>query len=182
MMQRVVIAACFVGASAIVDYNAWPAATGDQTQPKRLAGWPMTPAAKPALCWKTSILKDNATGWPGQCKDLTVVTPASGAPAHTKETCQQACMADATCSVWQFSQDGCYTGHGHDCVDRGGDTLLQIGGAQRVQRGDVTVLKNMSTVYLFGLETVGTFGSGDATDNMARCRDWCYSNIYCQFW
>lgn len=180
-MQRFVLAASFVGVSAI-DYLNWPTATADVTQPKNLAAWPVTPDAKPAGCWKTAILKDNATGWAGQCKGLIVVTPASGAPKHTKETCQQACMADPTCSVWQFSQDGCYTGQGTDCVDRGGSTLLQVSGAQRVQRGDVTVLKNMSNVYVFGLSTVGTYAVGTAADNMERCRVWCYSNIYCQYW
>jgi hypothetical protein len=180
-MQRFVLAACFVGASAI-DYNAWPTATADVTQPKNLAAWPVTPQSTPAGCWKTTILKDNATGWPGQCKGLTEVLPAANAPSMTKETCQQACIADPTCSVWQWSWDGCFTGQGNDCVDRGGDTLLDVSGAQRIQRGDVTVLKNMSNIYVFGLQDVGTYASGTSAENMQRCRDWCYSNIYCQYW
>jgi hypothetical protein len=40
----------------------------------------------------------------------------------------------------------------------------------------------MSNVYVFGLSNIGTYSSGTAAENMVRCRDWCYSNIYCQYW
>lgn len=176
----VVFAVCLVGVSAVFDATNFPSATATPEQPAHMAAWPKN-GNKPGPCWKVTVKRDHAAGWPGQCLDLTKYTPSSSDVTVTAEVCQQQCVADPECSVWQFVDAGCFKGQGTKCYGRDGSSV-NVTGAQRFQRGDVTVLKNMKDTWVFGLKNLGTFSAGDAAIGADRCRDWCYSDLNCEYW
>jgi len=56
-----------------------------------------------------------------------------------------------------------------------------VTGAQRLHHGSVTVLKTLTDIEVLGLTSID-FDNGNSTDLEKRCRNWCYSNIYCEYW
>jgi len=85
--------------------------------------------------------------------------------------------------------DGILGALGDHCMDRDGGTLENVTGAERIQRGSVKVLSNLTnfngnneSLWVWGLHAVGVATSGDAANNTLRCRDYCYSNIDCTYW
>jgi len=157
----------------IFNVTNFPSAIATPGQPAALALWPA------AGCLKTVAIRAFPS-WEGQCLELDEITGPTGA---TNETCRQQCFLNKDCSTWQFSEEGkCFSGTGTNCQGRNGETPLNVTGAERFQRGDVTILKNMNNTWVYGLRHVGVFTSGTSAANAGRCRDYCYSNLGCQYW
>jgi len=180
MLKKVVVASCMAAASA-TDPVAWYVKVAGVAQPTQWIGWEfMEISGAPKNCEMKTVLADNKTGWAGQCLGLLQVAP----PINNSALCQKSCEDDVACSVWQFTTDevdGCYKGQGHSCGTRQGEVPVNITGAQRIQRGDVVVLRDITDIYIYGL-SAHAYQSGTAAQNQQRCRQQCYSDIYCQFW
>lgn len=171
----------------------WPAPTAAESngswpsghQPWRLEAWPQTGSgANRTLlpCWKKTILRDRGEGWPGLCLGLFRAEKVS-----ELATCQDLCLAEPRCSVWQFvnqtSPGQCWAGYGTDCIERDGrPSAITVEGAQRVMHGDVMVLKNMSGRKIHGLHQLGELRTSGSETSVDRCRAWCYSDVGCQYW
>mmetsp|Transcript_136141 Transcript_136141/g.435488 ORF Transcript_136141/g.435488 Transcript_136141/m.435488 type:complete len:1005 (-) Transcript_136141:205-3219(-) len=157
-------------------HAAWP----QGHQPKAAENWPLKENGLPDGCWKTTVLQDMHLGWPCKCRDLTRTSSMNALECH------ETCTRNPMCSVWQYNyMTQCWQGVGHICGSdewKGSDLLST--GAQRVQHGDVYVLKNMRGWEIKGLGEVGdtTWGSSNHTEGIVNCRAWCYSNLRCQFW
>lgn len=151
---------------------AWP--TGQQ--PASLVAWEMDDD-RPEPCWKVTVLHDTALGWPGQCDGLDRVTFAS------EEECEASCRRDPTCGVWQFTNfSECFHGQGFYCDDGGGRAPVAVRRAQRLLHGDIRVMKDMTGWDVFKLRNLGVWRTGNVTDGVLHCRNYCYSQIYCQYW
>merc|ERR1719198_213724 len=73
----------FPGDTAAASNAAWPSGQ----QPARLAAWPKNSDGSLQTCWKTSVIHDTATGWPGKCLNLESTDAAS--EVDCRETCVQ---------------------------------------------------------------------------------------------
>jgi len=167
----------------------WPAATADlsdaawasKAQPPLFAAWPSDAGGKPLPCAAgTTVLKDTATDWPGLCLGLKKVTGIEDA-----DVCRKSCVVNVGCSVWQYIAvvDGCYQGIGHNCLTRdGGQEDIVVQAAQRLQHGDVRLLRGMADFSIDRLRSLGVQNEGNTTTGIAHCRASCYSDIYCQYW
>jgi len=167
-----------------------------------LAGWPMVNGA-PGACQTVpvSVIKDvqGAEKWPGACLDLKQITDAATS-TYTPESCKAACLADPTCHVWQLTDaDKCWLGvpgnYAVSCETRDGEngepgTVLPGGtqpgshlikAGQRLQHGSVKVVRSLSAEWVEGLYVEGLQAT-NATRNAQRCKEQCYSDIYCRFW
>jgi len=180
MLKKIVVASCMAAASA-TDTVAWYVKVAGVAQPTRFIGWEFIDGSGlPMNCEKKTVLADNKTGWAGQCLGLGQVFPLQNSSA----LCQKSCEDDVLCSAWQFNTDevgGCYKGQGHSCETRQGGDPVHVTGAQRIQRGDVVVLRNISDIYIYGL-IAHVYQSGTLAQNIQRCKQECDSDIYCQFW
>ncbi|CAK0793939.1 unnamed protein product [Prorocentrum cordatum] len=155
-------------------------------QPERHEAWPQRreSSGRRALlpCWKTAVLADHGQGWPGACLDLFQAREVSD-----EQTCEALCLAEPRCPVWQFvnqtSPGQCWVGNGKSCAGRGGSlSTISVQGAQRIQHGDVRVLRNMSGWKVHGLLQLGDLSAHGGVSSVERCRRWCYSDIHCQYW
>jgi len=151
---------------------AWP--TGQQ--PPSLVAWEMDDD-RPEPCWKVSVLHDTVEGWPGQCDGLDRVE------TDREEECEDTCRRNPTCGMWQFTDlSQCFQGEGFHCDDGGGRGPVGVRRAQRLQHGDVRVLRDMTGWDVFNLRSLGLWDTGNVTDGVGRCRNYCYSQIFCQYW
>jgi len=128
--------------------------------------WPKV-NGEPAPCWKHSVLEDMANGWPGQCVGLQQ-------SANSQTQCETACSNAPNCAVWQYTSTGCFSGEALQACNQG---LLQLSGAQRIQHGDVRVLKDLRGWQVTGLKNIGSMLDGPHT-----CRKICYSDLNCEYW
>lgn len=172
--------------AANVPGPGWPAATAEESnaawpagqQPSSLVAWPQTVDDRPAACWNTTVLEDTHNGWPGQCVGLSRVDWADNV---TK--CEQACQDEPLCSVWQFNnRTRCWTGRGRECDFRDANDDVVVERAQRLQHGVVRVLKNMQGWHVDVLRPLGFWHTGGVDEGVTHCRNWCYSDIRCQYW
>ncbi|CAK0875844.1 unnamed protein product [Prorocentrum cordatum] len=164
----------FPGSSAEESNAAWPGGW----QPQTLAEWPKDDYGAPEPCWKITVLRDVAGGWPGRCADLEPVGDGGAGP----EACARLCRQSARCSAWRFGPGGCRHGQGVAC-DAAGD--WERGAAsQRLQRGEVRVLKKLERLEVVGLLRLSfeSGARGSHSGALSHCREWCYSSIYCQYW
>lgn len=157
-------------------HAAWPGGH----QPNVAESWVLKENGLPDECWRTTVLQDMHLGWPGKCHDLTRTGATNAIDCH------ESCTKNPMCSVWQYNHmTQCWQGIGHNCGLSGwqGSDMLATG-AQRLQHGDVYVLKDMRGWDIDGLADLGdtTWGSWNHTDGIINCRSWCYSNLRCQVW
>jgi len=155
------------------------AAWSHGAQPPPLSAWPKDKKGEVRPCSLVYILADTKQGWPGKC-DL----PETNLDAKTEEDCRLSCIFWSSCSAWQFTEDGtCYQGIGDKCYSGSGhDSSFKVKAAQRLQHGEVRVVKDITGLEIFNLYNLGVFSEGDAEDGIKRCKRWCYSNIDCQYW
>lgn len=164
----------------------WPGATSEESnaawpggvQPSSLVAWPQTVDEMPARCWNTTVIEDTRNGWPGQCIGLSRVDWTNNVTQ-----CEQACRDESLCSVWQYNnQTHCWTGRGRECDFRDANDDVVVERAQRLQHGLVRVLKNMQGWHVDVLRPLGIWHTGGVDEGVAHCRNWCYSDIRCQYW
>jgi len=181
---------CLAAAGAVLHQAAF-----SFPQPAPLASWTNTSAGPtPCTTQAAYAIRSFATGWPGQCTDLLPYAPITlPVVPMTIAECRKGCVADVRCSVWQFIDTAgvgaCFMGVGDHCMDRNGETRVNVTGAERIQRGSVKVLSNLTnfngnseSLWVVGLKQFGVATSGDVINNTLRCRDYCYSNIDCTYW
>eukprot|EP00930_Biecheleria_cincta_P095123 TRINITY_DN87146_c0_g1_i1.p1 TRINITY_DN87146_c0_g1~~TRINITY_DN87146_c0_g1_i1.p1 ORF type:complete len:869 (-),score=130.71 TRINITY_DN87146_c0_g1_i1:212-2776(-) len=142
-------------------------------------------------CPGVKVLEDTASGWPGRCLGLKQVV----VPLH--ESCQSWCGKQVSCSVWQEvdrpypDPAECwhsYFSPGSECFTRalhnGSEAVTwKPKRAQRIQHGQIRVLKKLSSVEIKGLRLI--FDQNyfiDQTQAVEACRISCYSDIGCQWW
>lgn len=171
----------FPGVDVFVTNAAWPRGY----QPASLAVWPFTEplgvgtGKKYTACAKTTVLASKANDWPGRCLGLTRIDLETSNAMQ----CQAFCHKTPACAVWQFNADQtCWYGLGTDCWNRNGDQTLKVLSAERVQHGDVRVVKSMKKLWVQGLYSLGLPTSADVDIAVSRCKHWCYSNFRCQYW
>lgn len=117
-----------------------------------------------------------AAGWPAQCMALSMTQ------ADTMDRCRISCLNEPRCPVWQWSNEGgCWQGAGLGCMDRNGFELRKFDGSQRIQHGDISVLAELRGIQVLQLANIG-YDEGDTRENIMHCRNYCYSNIECQYW
>lgn len=146
--------------------------------------WQTDAAGKSLPCWQVNVLADVATGWPGACLGLTQQDNQSD---YTTASCAAICKADALCSIWQLTGgSNCWVGlpgsRGSECMGRSGDTEFRPTGAQRLQQGNVQVLKNYTTEWVSGLKNIGVMSAMNGVEDRERCKHQCYSAIDCRYW
>jgi len=164
------------GATASASNAAWSSGR----QPANLELWPRLANDQLMPCWETVVLADVKTGWPGKCLGLVMNDVA------TMTACAETCAQNPVCSVWQFTDNKCWHSEesaspSRNCEDREGDSLV-VDGAQRLQHGSIRVIMDISSVQIKNLYNLGVFHGDDSEDGSARCRRWCYSYVYCQYW
>lgn len=147
----------------------WP----NGRQPEALESWKRDAAREPVPCWKTRVLEDLAGGWPGQCTGL-VQDPASTDDAK----CQAACMKSSICSVWEFiPESGCWIGRAPGfCLQT--QPPLHVAAAQRLQHGDIRVVKDLTGYQIANLVNIGSLN----VDGPEHCQRVCYSDLACEYW
>eukprot|EP00442_Polarella_glacialis_P009833 CAMPEP_0115080148 /NCGR_PEP_ID=MMETSP0227-20121206/18516_1 /TAXON_ID=89957 /ORGANISM="Polarella glacialis, Strain CCMP 1383" /LENGTH=478 /DNA_ID=CAMNT_0002467757 /DNA_START=64 /DNA_END=1500 /DNA_ORIENTATION=+ len=179
---------------ALVAGSAWPlvvtalesnASWTQGHQPFRQEVWRKDAEGKPASCQKVTVLHDHALGWPGNCINLFQVKATSAASAEY--LCKKECEDDSRCAVWQWTTQltpaQCWIGFGTDCDKRQGQAdSVTVAAAQRLQHGDVHVLKTITGVLINNLYNMGKYQEGTQELSIERCRDWCYSDIGCAYW
>jgi len=157
-------------------------------QPARLSEWPQsvpdTTSRKATLlpCWQVHVLRDATSGWPGMCRGLFRRQALS-----TREACQSACVQESRCPMWQFTiqetPNQCWLGYGENCHDSNNtNKYIRVGGAQRLQHGQVRVLATVANFEILNMYHLGILAGCSGQDCITRCRDWCYSDIGCQYW
>eukprot|EP00931_Biecheleriopsis_adriatica_P025779 TRINITY_DN15759_c0_g1_i1.p1 TRINITY_DN15759_c0_g1~~TRINITY_DN15759_c0_g1_i1.p1 ORF type:complete len:374 (+),score=55.36 TRINITY_DN15759_c0_g1_i1:16-1137(+) len=164
--------------TAAASHASWPSGH----QPQRLEGWTKNSNGVPAPCWKVTVLHDSKQGWPGRCLNLFQIDTVT-----SESKCNTVCWGDARCSVWQFmnqtSPGQCWIGYGTDCDMRNfASSSASVVAAQRLQHGSVRVLKQILGTKVNNLFQIGFFKEGSQALSITRCRDWCYSNIACEYW
>lgn len=164
------------GATVAESNAAW--ATGLQLT--SLKAWPIeTSSGTPLECWKMSVLRDTSDGWKGQCHDLEKM------PSQTSlESCQASCKESTSCLVWQWRDTNeCYQGDGLNCdAPESGEPAASIVRAQRLQHGDVRVLKDMLHWEVLNLRPLGFWTTLTPDQSVQSCREYCYSKVTCQYW
>eukprot|EP00929_Paragymnodinium_shiwhaense_P008251 TRINITY_DN112197_c0_g1_i1.p1 TRINITY_DN112197_c0_g1~~TRINITY_DN112197_c0_g1_i1.p1 ORF type:complete len:490 (-),score=102.18 TRINITY_DN112197_c0_g1_i1:55-1464(-) len=162
------------GATPVASNQAWP--TG--LQPGSLKAWP-SEEGQPSRCWKVEVLKDSAQGWPAQCDGLQEM------PGLDIDQCEESCRQDPMCGVWQFRRSGqCFQGEGLQCdTPAAAGVPVPVVKAQRLQHGDIRVLKDMAGWEVLNLRSVGFLSSSDdPNDGAIHCRALCYSKLFCEYW
>jgi len=102
--------------------------------------------------------------------------------AKTVSECQEACLWNATCPTWEMVGGTCQHGDGIHCTWGAGSGARVVDAAQRLQHGEVRVLKILDQLEINGLTNIGMFSDASPQQGIARCRNWCYANVYCEFW
>jgi len=164
--------------------KAWPAKTADESnaawpagqQPLNLIAWPKE-HGQPSSCWKITVLQDTATGWSGSCEHLEEI-----AGLNTEKDCQQNCQKNPACAIWQFTTGMlCLQGTSLECDDTMQASQPLVRG-QRLQHGDVRILRDMTGWQVASLRPLGMGSSNDIEDQVKRCREFCYTLLPCQYW
>lgn len=139
--------------------------------------------AFPADCPNVTVLHDVVgDNWYDGCLGLDKKTTVT-----TANACEEQCKADMTCNVWQMTKVHCWSGNAvHGCRSRGSDKALgnfeeDLVAGQRIQHGFVKLVAKNSKVEAIGLkhypETTGT-----EAEQIARCKNDCYSDTTCTVW
>jgi len=176
----------------VPDVSKFPGATLAATdaafplgkQPPNMAAWEKDAEGNPKPCaHKVTGAEDTDKGWNGNCLDLRHF-PEIKTEAECKKTCEE----HALCPSWQHNPEtGCWMGGGLSCSrDR---PALTGESAERLQHGSVTVLADLKAAgfQIMGLTKVGKFLREDGTQpsteaGIKDCKDFCYSDIRCQYW
>ncbi|CAE8721337.1 unnamed protein product, partial [Polarella glacialis] len=131
---------------------------------------------RPASCWETSVLDSTSDGWDGQCDGLSETGDTS------EPSCRESCSRDPLCSVFQFTQsNACFQGTTQACGSVEGSPM-QLVSAERLQHGDVRVLKDMTGLLVENLRPLGSMALGGQAAGIRACRNYCYSTLTCQYW
>lgn len=59
---------------------------------------------------------------------------------------------------------------------------ISVARAQRLMHGNVRVFKSLMGVKIENLYKLGNFKEGTQALSTQRCKDWCYSDIACDYW
>lgn len=124
------------------------------------------------------MLADVDDGWPGHCSGLS----HSNLPGVGLQECKGYCTNDPLCSVWLYRDDGCWYGQGLNCGDAAQAGSPAPLGGQRIMHGDVRKLMDLRGLQVLNLHNIGLWELGNAADGIERCKDYCYSDLHCQFW
>lgn len=153
--------------------------------------WPKGGDGKPLPCTYHTVLEDSAAGWPGQCLGLAKDTSKA---TFTVQECQALCYNNPLCSVYQVTNgdkpDECYIGgdgaFAYNCYDGDASRPWTPKGAQRVQHGDVKVIKDLNSEWVTDADGTTLYNAGlessNGTMDTARCKEKCYSDIACRYW
>lgn len=164
----------FPGHTPAQSNQAWP----HGHQPRNLECWSKGVGNSLRACWYTKILFDTERGWPGKCEGLVEVDTGG-------VSCRESCVRNPKCAVWQETWPGnvCMQGRGRDCAGLRSGSRANIRSAQRLQHGDVRVLKPLKGMEVRGLRP-------DFNEKYFKirreaeeaCRNLCYSDIQCTYW
>eukprot|EP00405_Crypthecodinium_cohnii_P023929 CAMPEP_0206488266 /NCGR_PEP_ID=MMETSP0324_2-20121206/42279_1 /ASSEMBLY_ACC=CAM_ASM_000836 /TAXON_ID=2866 /ORGANISM="Crypthecodinium cohnii, Strain Seligo" /LENGTH=493 /DNA_ID=CAMNT_0053967195 /DNA_START=152 /DNA_END=1633 /DNA_ORIENTATION=- len=157
-------------------------------QPPTLRYWPQLnydEANRTLLgCSAVKVLHSTGNQWPGLCINLNRNTQI-----ETASACKDFCYAEPRCSVWQHVNQTfpgqCWVGFGTNCGNRRGDdkSKVTIEMAERIQHGEVTVLKSLAGWKIANLYNLGFFSEVlEQRYRIWRCKAWCYSSIACEYW
>jgi len=177
-----------------VPTQAFPGHTAEDTnaawsegrQPASLDAWPADPSGAPVPCYDTVPLEDTADGWPGVCENLDYHSEIADVAG-----CRETCFHTPSCAVWQWRNgsgvigsmlSGCSMGTGTRCWGHSNVDPADVFAAQRLRHGSVRVLKDMTAWWVNGLRPMGLNAAVDHAERIRRCRNWCYSNVFCQYW
>eukprot|EP00931_Biecheleriopsis_adriatica_P107018 TRINITY_DN81361_c0_g1_i1.p1 TRINITY_DN81361_c0_g1~~TRINITY_DN81361_c0_g1_i1.p1 ORF type:complete len:432 (+),score=67.28 TRINITY_DN81361_c0_g1_i1:29-1324(+) len=160
------------GRTAQESNQAWPSGA----QPMSLVAWPKKDGLA-APCWKVKTLEDTATGWQGgSCHGMTEIS------ASSEEECAKLCNGNTNCAVWEFTTSSkCLQGTSLQCDDAGTSSSMLVG-SQRLQHGDIRVLKDMTGWEVLGLRPLGMGTSNDREQQIKNCKLYCYSMLTCEYW
>eukprot|EP00441_Pelagodinium_beii_P043598 CAMPEP_0197633016 /NCGR_PEP_ID=MMETSP1338-20131121/9487_1 /TAXON_ID=43686 ORGANISM="Pelagodinium beii, Strain RCC1491" /NCGR_SAMPLE_ID=MMETSP1338 /ASSEMBLY_ACC=CAM_ASM_000754 /LENGTH=484 /DNA_ID=CAMNT_0043204599 /DNA_START=51 /DNA_END=1505 /DNA_ORIENTATION=+ len=151
---------------------AWPAGQ----QPLNLIAWPKE-QGQPSSCWKITVVQDTAKGWSGSCENLEEITGLK-----TEAACRLNCEKNPACAIWQFTTGMlCLQGTSLECDDTMQVSQPLIRG-QRIQHGDVRVLKDMTGFEVAHLRPLGMGSSNDQAVEIQRCKEFCYTLLPCEYW
>eukprot|EP00747_Dinoflagellata_sp_TGD_P031501 gnl/TRDRNA2_/TRDRNA2_135321_c0_seq1.p1 gnl/TRDRNA2_/TRDRNA2_135321_c0~~gnl/TRDRNA2_/TRDRNA2_135321_c0_seq1.p1 ORF type:complete len:772 (-),score=98.56 gnl/TRDRNA2_/TRDRNA2_135321_c0_seq1:90-2405(-) len=173
------------GNTAELSNAAWKSGS----QPKSLEEWPkLADNATIAPCWKMKVVEDSLAGWSAACIDLKKYQQADG-----MEQCASSCYQDPFCASWKYtsgSDSCCWHGLGSQCDSAtAGSTDALVGaqtdallGAQRIQHGEVRVLKDMEGWEVKNLRFEEVGHDADKATLVKRCKMQCYLDVTCQYW
>merc|ERR1719201_1475086 len=141
-----------------------------------------SPAEPLFSCDTCEVLNDVRQGWPDNCIGLIAPRIAYG----TADQCRQACCADPSCQVWQFTSRGCFTGDGYNCRSTRNPGDITVLAGQRLSHGKagpkVTGKLPVGKQWCNGLKSIDFNTQGHSGESPERCRDICYSDIGCSVW
>lgn len=171
----------FPGSSAEVSHQAWPSGY----QPHANECWPRKMDGSLAPCWNTTAVLDTRAGWPGKCQGLHLVSGLDADIYGEDPTysCASSCTEDPACAVWRMSTDHqCWHGTvGSSCAIDSEDEPAPLA-AQRMQHGNVRVLRTLLTMEVFGLQHEETVETWTAEESISHCQRLCHSSIDCHYW
>lgn len=141
-----------------------------------------------------------AFAFPADCPNVTVIHDVVGdkwydgclgldkkPDAKTSAACEQQCKTDMKCNIWQMTKDACWSGNSvHGCRSRGSDKALgnfeeDLVGGQRIQHGFIKVTKENSKQETKGLKHYPE-ETGTQAEQIARCKNDCYTDTSCTVW
>merc|ERR1711865_274501 len=98
--------------------------------------------------------------------------------------CASSCTEDPACAVWTVTQDHvCWHGSmGSSCHSRDNEVEPSPLAGQRMQHGNVRVLRTLLSMQVYGLQHEQTVESWTTEESIAHCQRLCYSSIDCHYW
>jgi len=142
-----------------------------------------TAFAFPQDCPNVTVIHDVVgDNWYDGCLGLDKKTTITTAAA-----CEAQCQADMNCNVWQMTKVHCWSGNSvHGCRSRGSDKALgnfeeDLVAGQRIQHGFVKKVATISKVETIGLKHYPE-STGTEAEQIARCKNDCYSDTTCTVW
>lgn len=171
----------FPGSSAAVTHQAWPSGY----QPLGNECWPRKIDGSLAPCWNTTAVYDTRAGWLGKCQGLHAVSnlDASVYGEDPTYSCASSCTEAPACAVWKMSSDHqCWHGVvGSSCAVDSDDEEEPLA-AQRIQHGNVRVLRTLLLMEVFGLQHEEMAEILSTEESISHCKALCYSSIDCHYW
>jgi len=140
----------------------------------------------PSDCPNVTVIHGVEDKWYDACLGLQYQKDAA-----TVDACKAQCYSNMNCSVWQFVNDSglakCWSGNVvHGCLSRANDKALQsferdLKGGERIQHGFVKVVSVNENVETLGLKLY-TESTGTEDEKVARCKEFCYTDVTCTVW
>lgn len=138
--------------------------------------------------------------FPSDCPNITVIHDVVGdnwydgclgldkKPDATSATaCEEQCKTDMNCSIWQMTDKACWSGNVvHGCRSRGSDSALgnfeeDLKAGQRIQHGFIKVVSTDTKKQVLNLKHYPE-KTGDQATQIARCKEFCYTDVTCTVW